>query len=273
MVVLALVETVHAFVAPALAPTEGDWKAAAMAVRAGFRSGDLIVAAPSWADPVMRQQLGDLVPVSVAGRMDAARYGRVWEISERGARAAEVSGASVLAVSKHGALTATLWQKKAADVVFDFLRDWRRAEVSVRSAGAEVPCVPIADRFVCVGASVKPELLEVDTTLRNGLALDPLERATVVVTYAAVPLGRELAMACGLHNVWLRKAGDGKVHVRVLVDDREVGAIDGTNQAGWALRRFDTSAWSGQAATVRFEVTVDKAQSRHFGFAAEARNP
>ena len=274
MVSLALVETVSAVVAPLRAPDERDWKGASAAVRAGFRPGDLVVAAPAWADPVMRQQLGDLVPMPVAGRMDAARYARIWEISQRGARAAETGGGSPVQSSKHGSLIVKLWEKEAAKVTFDFLSEWRRAELSVVSASGESPCVVGADRFVCMGgASLKPELLEIDTTLRNGLALDPIDRATVVLTYSSAPLGRELAVAGGLHNVWLRKAGDGKVRLRVLVDGREVGALDGTNQGGWALRRFDTSAWSGKTATVRFEITVDKAQSRHFGFAAEARNP
>jgi hypothetical protein len=274
VVVLALVETVNAVVAPLRAPDERDWKGASAAVRAGFRPGDLVVAAPAWADPVMRQQLGDLVPMPVAGRMDAARYARIWEISQRGARAAETAGGSMAQSSKHRALTVKLWEKKAAQVTFDFLSEWRRAELSVVSPSGDSPCAVGADRFVCMaGASLKPELLEIDTILRNGLALDPIERATVVLTYTAVPLGRELAVAGGLHNVWLRKAGDGKVHLRALVDGREVGGLDGTNQGGWTLRRFDTSAWSGKTATVRFEINVDKAQSRHFGFAAEARNP
>ena len=274
VVVLALVETVNAVVAPLRAPDERDWKSATATVRAGFRTGDLIVAAPPWADPVMRQQLGDWVPLPVAGRMDAARYGRVWEISQRGARAPETAAGSLAQSSKHRALTVRLWEKKAAQVTFDFLSEWRRAELSVASPSGDTPCAVSADRFVCMGgASLKPELLEIDTTLRNGLALDPVERATVVMTYSSVPLGRELAVAGGLHNVWLRKAGDGKVHLRVLVDGREVGALDGTNQGGWASRRFDTSAWAGRVASVRFEITVDKAASRHFGFAAEARNP
>jgi hypothetical protein len=274
VVALALVESVNAVVAPLRAPEEGDWQWASATVRAGFHPGDLIVAAPAWADPVMRQQLGDLVPMAVAGRMDAARYERVWEISQRGARAAETTGGTLAQSSKHRVLTVKLWEKKAAQVTFDFLSEWRRAELSVVSPSGDSPCAVGADRFVCMGgASLKPELLEIDTTLRNGLGLDPVERATVVLTYSAVPLGRELAVAGGLHNVWLRKAGDGKVHLRVLVDGREVGALDGTSQGGWALRHFDTSAWSGKTGTVRFEITVDKAQSRHFGFAAEARNP
>jgi hypothetical protein len=274
VVVLALVETVNAVVAPLRAPNESDWKSASATVRAGFRPGDLIVAAPAWADPVMRQYLGDLVPLPVAGRMDAARYGRVWEISQRGARAAETAGGSPAQTSKHRVLTVKLWEKKAAQVTFDFLNEWRRAELSVVSPSGDMPCAVGTDRFVCMsGASLKPELLEIDTTLRNGLALDPIERSTVVMIYSSVLLGRELAVAGGLHNVWLRKSGDGRVHLRVLVDGREVGALDGISQGGWALRRFDTSAWAGKTATVRFEITVDKAGSRHFGFAAEARNP
>ena len=55
----------------------------------GFRAGDLVVAAPSWADAILRVHLGDLIPAEVAGRLDDERFGRVWEVSQRGARAEE----------------------------------------------------------------------------------------------------------------------------------------------------------------------------------------
>src|SRR3954454_20685478 len=87
IVLLALYETASALIAPLRAPSDADWAAAASAVRAQFKPGDLIVAAPAWADPVMRLHLGDLVPVQVAARMDAARYGRIWVVSQRGASA------------------------------------------------------------------------------------------------------------------------------------------------------------------------------------------
>lgn len=275
IVLLALVETVNAFVAPSWAPTEKDWGAAAAKVRAQFRPGDLIVAAPAWADPIMRRQLGDLVPLAMAGRMDAARYGRIWEISQRGARAADTAGARVVDTSCYGALTVKRWEKPAAQVTFDFLAEWHRAEVSVvTSDHVEVPCVVAQERFQCTGGtSLKPELLEVDTTLRNGLALDPAERSTLVLEFAEVPLGRELAVASGLHSVWLRKLGDGKVRMRVLALGRELGAVEATSSSGWDLKTFDTSALAGTTGKVRFEITTDKAGSRHFGFAAEARSP
>ena len=275
ILLLALVETVNAFVAPSRAPTDRDWAAAAAKVRAGFLPGDLIVAAPAWSDPLMRQQLGDLVPMPVAGRMDAARYARIWEISQRGALAADTAGATLAESSRHGALTLRRWQKPAAQVTFDFLAEWHRATVSVvNSDGAEVPCGATENRFQCLGGMVlKPELLEIDFTLRNGLGVEPTERATLAVEYPEITFGRELAVASGLHSVWLRKLGDGKVHLRVLVDGRELGAVGATSSSGWGLKTFDTSALAGKTGKVRFEITVDKSNGRHFGFAAEARNP
>ena len=272
---LALVETVNAIVAPSRAPSERDWVAAAAKVRAGFRPGDLIVAAPAWADPLMRLQLGDFVPVSVAGRMDAARYARIWEISQRGARAADTVGARVAESSRHGALTVKRWEKSPATVTFDFLAEWRKADLSVVTPDrGEVPCATTQEGFQCLGgASLKPELLEVDTTLRNGLAIDPLERSTLALVFPEVPLGRTLAVAGGLHNVWLRKSGDGKVRMHVFVDGSELGVVEANSQSGWTLKSFDTAALAGRTGKVRFEITVDKAHGRHLGFAAEARNP
>jgi hypothetical protein len=275
VLLLALVESVNAVVAPSCAPSEKDWAAAAAKVRAGFQPGDLIVAAPGWADPIMRSQLGDLVPLPVAGRMDAARYGRIWEITQRGARAAETQGAQPSLRSKHGALVVTLWQRPAAQVTFDFLTEWRKASFSFAGdQQPESPCALGADRFQCPqGAWLKPELVEVDTTLRNALAVEPVERATLVLEYKDVRFGRELAVAAGLHNVWLRKSGDGTVRMRVLVDGNAVGALDAGSLSGWASRSFDTSALAGKTGIVRFEITVDRAHARHLGFAAEARNP
>src|SRR5687767_5658645 len=89
IVLLALAETGYALVSPLLAPTAADWAAAAAWVKAGHQDQDLIVAAPGWADPLLRLHLGDLLPHKIAGRLDHLSYSRVWELSQRGARAAE----------------------------------------------------------------------------------------------------------------------------------------------------------------------------------------
>jgi hypothetical protein len=275
VLVLALVETATAIISPLRTPSDGDWQAAAREVRAGFRPGDLIVAAPDWADQVMRLHLGDLVPIKVAARLDDARYGRVWELSQRGGRAAEGRG-TVAQTSRHGGLTLRRYDRTPAAITFDFFDQWTRARVARAEPGrGERDCPRVEDRFQCPDLGfnfVKPGLLEVGTTMRNALYAQPVGGATVVMEWTQVPLGRELAVGSGLHHVWLRKYGEGTVKLRVLVDGREVGRTEASNRSGWRLDRFDTATAAGQPATVRFEITSDKPFSRHFGFTAESRS-
>ncbi len=220
--------------------------------------------------------LGDLIPVAVAGRLDAARFGRVWEISQRGARAPETEGSRPAQSSRHGALTLRRYERPASQVSFDFVAEWNRAIVSRVAPGGQVSwCYRAPDHFECAdppAQSVKAELLEIDTSPHLALATSLASHATTVIEFDRVPLGRELAVGAGLHNVWLRKAGKGTVSLRVLVQGRELGRIQAGNLTGWTLRKFDTSALAGQSESVRFEITVDDPNSRYFGFAAEARS-
>ena len=276
IVLLALVETGNALLAPLRAPTDRDWRAAAAAVRAGYRPGDLIVAAPDWADPLLRLHLGDLIPIPVAGRLDAARFGRIWEISQRGARSPEAQGSPVAQTSRRGALTLRRYERPAAQVSFDFVAEWSRASVSRVAAGGQVNlCYRVSDRFECPdlpSQSLKPELLEIDTSPHFALTTALTGHATTIIEFDRVPLGRELAVGAGLHNVWLRKAGKGTVSLRVLVQGRELGRMEAGSMTGWTVRKFDTSGLAGQSQNVRFEITVDDPNSRTLGFAAEARS-
>jgi hypothetical protein len=274
VVILAIVETSVALVAPALAPKDEDWQAAAREVRAGFRSGDLIVAAPTWADAIMRMHLGDLVPRDVAARFDDARFGRVWEISQRGAHAPEARGTMALK-KQFGALTLRRLERPAAAITYDFLQRWTEARVGrVQAGGVEVPCPWAGDRFQCpdIGFNfVRLQTVEVDTTIHRGLLAQPVEGATTVIEYKGVTLGRELVVATGLHDVWQRKAGQGIVNLRVLAGGAPQATIVATNDSGWQLTHIDTTASAGRVVDVRFEITSPNAYQRHFVLAAEAR--
>lgn len=254
---LALVETAAAVVAPYRAPKDADWLAAEREIRAGFRPGDLIVAAPAWADPILRVHLGDLIPVEVAGRMDDERFGRVWEVSQRGARSEAGARGVVAEERRFGALTVRRVERPAVGVRYDFVARWTDARVTVR--GARVENV------------VHPQIVEVDTRLRFALLAPPMPGNPVVIEYPDVPLGHDLVVATGLHNVWKRKEAQGPVDLRVVV----AGVFDGTfttrNDDGWVLHRIDTTARAGQVASVRFEITSPAPQARQFALAAEAR--
>ena len=139
---LALVETAQALIAPTRAPGSADWAAAAREVRTGFQTGDLIVAAPAWADPIMRLHLGDLLPIAAAARMDDARFGRVWELGQRGANAVEAIGRRVAFERRFGALTLRRLDRRPAEVTYDFLERWQEAYVTRWDPAARLssPC-------------------------------------------------------------------------------------------------------------------------------------
>jgi hypothetical protein len=275
---LALVETASALVAPYRAPTDDDWRAAAAQVRAGFRPGDLIVAAPAWADPILREHLGDLIPVEVAGRLDDERFGRVWEVSQRGARGPAARRGTIAEERRFGALTVRRVERPAEMVSYDFVARWADAHVSRRGAAgdsvANVDCPLAGDRFQCPSIAtnfVRRQIVEVDTRLRMGLLAQPVPQAAVVLEYPAAKLGRSLVVATGLSNVWMRKEANGAVDLRVIIDGAVAGTFTTGNDDGWALHRLDTSARAGQVAAVRFEITSPAPHARHFALAAEAR--
>ncbi len=139
VLLLALFEAGAAVLAPLRSPTDEHWIAAATKLRAQFRSGDLIVAAPSWADPVMRLHLGDLMSLDMAARLDDATYARVWELSQRGASTPESAGSLALDEA-YGPLRLRRWERTAAQTTFNFVNEWQQARVLRQSPSATVPC-------------------------------------------------------------------------------------------------------------------------------------
>ncbi|HEY0708569.1 MAG TPA: hypothetical protein VGG33_17305 [Polyangia bacterium] len=275
ILVLAVVEAGAALVSPRLSPSDEDWMAAAAFVNGKFAPDDLIVAAPEWADPVLRQHLGDRLPGPIAGRLDHERFARIWEISQRGGEAPEADGARLVQEQRFGNLRVRLFERAAKAVTYDFTNRWREARVTREAAGQPpVPCELQPTQHQCPDFRynfVRDALLEIGGGIRHALYAQPVSNAAVVLEYPSAVLGRELAVAGGLHNVWLRKVSDGTVTTRVLVDDKEIGRFDSGNRTGWTIRRFDTAAFAGKTARVRFEITSANPYSRHFGLAAEAR--
>jgi hypothetical protein len=276
VVLLAGAEATNAVVAPLRAPGDADWRAAAIDVRRAFRPGDLIVSAPAWADPVMRLHLGDLLSLDQVGRLDAARFERIWEISQRGASAPEVAGAALGTHVRHGPLTVRLWQRQAAPVHHDFRARWRDARVTtVSAAGTRDDCQLLADRHQCPDGGhhfVGPGLLEVEATMRSALSVQTVPGTTLVLEYAGVPPAAELAVGAGVHHPWWLDSPAGTASLRVLVNGSERGRIDAGPRTGWQVVRLQ--GWGAQEppAVVRFEITGG-AVSVRLAFAAEARGP
>jgi hypothetical protein len=203
----------------------------------------------------------------------------VWVLSQRGAETEEgiedSPGARLDAQKKFGQLAVRRYQRPALALKYDFVESWAAARVARVSAGGQAtPCQVGKEQHLCPGdgfSFVQPRVLEIGGTLRRSLLNLPMRDTTMAIEYEGVPLGKELAVGAGLHNVWRRKGGDGTVVLRVLVDGREIGRTESGSRTGWQVSRFPTPAQAGTRATVRFEITSARPQSRAFGFAAEAR--
>jgi hypothetical protein len=267
---LALVETTLALTAQARVARADEWEAAAVAVRALFRPGDLIVFAPAWVDQIGRAHLGDLMPPEMVGRADDDRYRRVFEVSVRGAAAGV--GGRVVSDERHGRVRVRLFEAPhPAEVLTDFTARAEEARVTQRAGGAadESPCYsdgPAAYR--CAQTRVERRTLEVDYRPRRGL-LVPVDGArTTAVTFDGAALGTTLVGYTGLSDYFSRKNADGPVTFRVLVDGAEALRVTHGNADGW--RRFALPTSPG-AHQVRFEVSAPEPAWRTFGFHAEAR--
>ena len=228
-------------------PGDGAWDRAAAIVRAGHRPGDLIVFAPRWIDPVGRLHLGDLIPIDMAGRMDAARYGRIWELAIRGARAPEVAGLAPVAVEDAGGVEVRRYERTPVTVVAD-IRD--------RLPGAKL-----------AGGGAALELAEVGFEPHRCIQIVPTPGHPVRVTFPQLPLGTSLVGYVGLADVFTRRDIRAPGKLEVELGGKTIATVTPGVDDGWV--RFEAATSPGPA-DVTFVASAD-APSRLICFAAEAR--
>ena len=135
LIVVALWEIVATFHAAHAVPDDDAWARATRALREAYKPGDLIVFAPGWVDPVGRMHAGDLIPLDMAARMDAAKYGSIWELAIRGAHAPEVDGLTAQTSTDYDGVTLRHYVRTPAIVVDDALVQLRDPAVRGRLTG------------------------------------------------------------------------------------------------------------------------------------------
>lgn len=267
-VLLILVATWEAWAALSAGgdvPDATAWRDAAAAVRERHAPGDLIVFAPDWIDPVGRMHLGDLIPVAMAGRMDDARYGTVWELAIRGARAPESRDREVAWSGEFAGVTVRRLVAEPAVVLTDFLAAFSRATVAPGgAAGADSRAITWVGR-----PAVRLE--EVGFTPRRCIRVEPRPDQTVRVVYRGVPLGRSLVGHVGLADVFTRRDIRDPGRLTVSVAGRELARVEFGVEDGWV--RFSADTEPAESAEVEFAATAvgPGARKRWICFAAEAR--
>jgi hypothetical protein len=250
LVVVAVWEIVATRSQAASVPGDPAWDRAAQLVRAKHQRGDLIVFAPGWADPIGRLHLGDLIPLAMAGRMDAARYGRIWELSIRGAGSPEVAGLAPVEETVVDGVTVRRFERAPAIVLAD-LRDQK----------------PTVD-----GGTARVDLVEVAFEPHRCLIVPVGNGTPVTVTYPNVTLGSELVGYLGIADVFTRRENREPIELAVEVSSgHDEPTIVTAPIDRWVPFRVPTTPGS---AHVRFTLQWSAPKpggSKQVCFAAEAR--
>lgn len=233
----------------ARAPDDADWAAAATVVRADHAPGDLIVFAPAWADPIGRLHLGDLIPLDMAARNDAARYATIWEVAIGDATAPDTRGLTATRTTTVGGIRVRRYQQTPVALAADLL--------------ARLPSAKIA------GAPQRPitiELAEVGFAPHRCIQVVPPPGAPVRITFPAVP-GTQLAGGVGIADVFTRRDVRAPVHLAVEIGGAVATRVTAGVDDGWV--RF-AAPKPPEAVDVTF-VLEAAVGGRLLCFAAEAR--
>ncbi|MBA3453253.1 MAG: hypothetical protein H0T42_09195 [Deltaproteobacteria bacterium] len=227
LVVVAVWEILATRAAATSVSDDADWARAATVVRAGYRPGDLIVFAPSWVDPVGRMHLGDLIPIDVAARMDAARFGRIWEVAIRGARSPDTAGLTPLAIHEVDGVEIRRYERVPVEVVAD-LRD--RLSTATVAKGGRGPTL---------------ELAEVGFAPHRCIQVVPTPDIPMQITFPGVPLGTQLVGYVGIADVFTRRDNRAAAQLEVEIGGRVIARARAGVDDGWV--RFAGTTTPGAA--------------------------
>jgi len=247
LVALSLWEVCAAHRDAASVPGDAAWHAAAERVRAGFRTGDLIVFAPDWIDPVGRMHLGDLIPLEVAARMDAARFGRIWELAIRGARSPDTAGLEPVATEDRDGVVVRRYERAPAIVVADVVDRLATATTS--------------------GARPTLELAEVGFAPHRCLQASPAPGTPLRIAFPQLVLGRTLVGYVGIADVFTRREVRSPVRLDVELGGKIISSTQAGVDDGWV--QFAATTAPGSADVVFILRAADA--NRRICFAAEAR--
>jgi hypothetical protein len=277
------------------APELEEWRAVAPSVLRLKRTGEPIVVAPEWAEPIARHVLGDAAfPLEELARPDAAGYGRMLEISALGARAEETRGFRVMSEERSGPFVLRVLENPAPVRARHRFLDHAvpgALEVSLVDGDHSAPCVydeharVLAgglhghvtfprERFVCPGGA--PAFVGVTVIddqqyrPRRCLWAQPPEAGFLRLRFLNVPLGRSLRGYAGLSYFLFRDGHGQPISLRARADGELLGTHEHRDERGWHAFSFEIGARAGQLSTVELEIESQNAPSRDLCFFLES---
>lgn len=292
---LGLLELAANVVLSRRAPGIDAWRAVESAVVGLKRSGEPVVVAPEWAEPLARLALGDRVfPLGELARADDRTIPGLLEIAELGARSPAVRDWPVVSEKREGPFVLrVLKNPRELRSRYRFVDHVRPGELSVALVrdDTERPCefkehlvatagglhgqvaFPSA-RFQCAGG----EQMFVGVTViddqdyrpRRCIWAHPPQAGTLRLRFLGVPLGARLHGFAGLSYFLFRDGVGPPVTLAASSGGRSFGAVSHRDESGWSGFDLETPGLAGKTADVDFEIRAEGGYRRDFCFAAEA---
>lgn len=293
LLLLACTEVVGSIVVRARVPDPTDWDRAAARVASEWRDGDRVVAAPSWAEPLVREAmgraLGERYGIAIAGAPGLAGVQRLWVLSIRGHDTSLIHDGAGELVEQIGRVRLERFALPPSEVRFDFVASLPEATASRsgrecrsspgRGSGGGLGAGPViaGTRFTCGGETVGTTVIEdLDFAGRSCIAQRPSSGDAVTLTFPAVPLGETLVIYGGLHWVDERhfieaEHVDAPVTLRVLDGERELAALVHHDGDGWATYTVEVPEdLRGTTRALSFTVESSRSHDRSFCWAGRS---
>jgi hypothetical protein len=254
---------------------EEDWQGALAKLKEERQVEDQpILFAPRWADPLGRFYFGEWVDLKMATLSDVDRYSVVWQVSLRDARHPWLKGQTPKQVWNFGPVELARFEQKPVKVLFDFYEQLSVA--TARKSSGQV-CKRVGKKLLCDSRRgqgwnhVGPSLAEVDFLPYRCIYAHPVEKEKLEISYSGVPMGQTLVGYTGIDDYGSRRKAKSAVLLEVYVNGKSLGRVDHQNEWDWRRFTFDTKAYAGKKADIRFAISTKKSWARPFCFRAEVR--
>ncbi len=278
------------------APTGDDWQRLEPELLAMHRPKDLVTVAPRWADPLLRQLLGDkIMPIEILARADDETLERVIEVSFGSARARRFESWRERERRSTGPFVVRALENPHAETARMRLIDrvappWLQvsegpvgdpqacsyttiARVSAGNLGGE-PTFG-ARRFAC--PSGEPYLVTVTTIddqqfePRRCIWAHPSPRGPITLRFRDVWLGQKLVGHAGLPWLLSRDGAGTPIHLRAEFEGSPIGTVVVEDTQGWMRFEWSTLAHRDQRGDLELVVSSAEARNRRFCFTLESR--
>ncbi|MEB2310242.1 MAG: hypothetical protein OZ921_20325 [Sorangiineae bacterium] len=274
------------------APTGDDWSKLRGALAAVAKPGDLIVAAPDWADPLARRSFGDaMMPLAAVARPDESAFARAVEVGILGSHAPALDGWRTVSETRAGRFALRVLENPApARVRYRFLDHVAPDQLTValgerecaytesgrpRTGGLFGPATVPSVRHECPGfPGVYAGVTVIDDEEyrpRRCMWATPSAGEPLRLRYRDVPLGEKIYGYTG--NSWFlyRDGRSAPVELVVRVGGDALGRAVHQPADGWKRFEFSAGAHAGEREDVEFELRATGSGERQLCFYADSR--